>query len=143
MSLHPQEITIAVTVYNRRDYLEKSIGSALAQSIPVRVMVVEDCGPDPGLREYVHSLFGSRVGYFRSERRRGIFGNWNACIEQCQTRWLSILHDDDWLKPDFVKAMVELNHHAGDRGLYFGRTVVVDSDERPRPEWEKPPLRGP
>ena len=143
MSLEPQDITIAVTVYNRRDYLRQSIASALEQSIPVRVIVVEDCGPDPGIQGYVHELFGDRVQYFRSSRRRGIFGNWNACIEQCQTPWLSILHDDDWLQPGFVQAMIELEAHAGTKGLYFGRTTVVDSKGHPCPHWEKPHLSQP
>src|SRR5690242_712154 len=50
MELKPEQITIAVTVYNRRDYLPDAIQSALNQTVPVRVIVVEDCGPDPGLR---------------------------------------------------------------------------------------------
>ena len=39
--------------------------------------------------------------------------------------------------------MLELNRQAGDRGLYFGRTLVVDSAGKPRPEWNKPRLGGP
>lgn len=143
MSLSAAEITIAITVYNRRDYLKQSIRSALGQTTPVRVMVVEDCGPDSLLREHVLGEFGSAVTYFRSPRRRGIFGNWNTCIEQCRTRWLSILHDDDYLMPEFVEAMIELNNLAGERGLYFGRTTVTDSHGNPRPEWERPALQAP
>jgi len=143
MSLAANEITIAVTVYSRREFLKQSIESALGQTVPVRVMVVEDCGPDAGLEAYVRQEFGSRVDYFRSPRRRGIFGNWNTCIERCPTRWLSILHDDDYLQPEFVATMLELNHQAGDRGLYFGRTIVTDTAGHPRPEWNKPPLPAP
>jgi glycosyltransferase involved in cell wall biosynthesis len=143
MSLRPEEITIAVTVFSRRDFLKKSIGSALQQSVPVRVMVIEDCGPDLGMRDYVRGLFGDQVEYFRNERRRGIFGNWNACIERCPTRWLSILHDDDWLEPGFVEAMLELNQQAGDKGLYFGQTTVIDSEGKERGEWRKPSLGAP
>ena len=134
------EITIAVTVYNRRDYLKQSIGSALAQTQRVRVIVVEDCGPDAELQSFVKSEFGSRVEYFRNPQRRGIFGNWNACIEYGQTRWLSILHDDDYLKPEFVSTMIELNRQAGERGLYFGHTLIVDEEGRLLPEVTRPPL---
>jgi glycosyltransferase involved in cell wall biosynthesis len=143
MNLSADQITIAVTVYNRREFLKESIGSALAQTVPVQVMVVEDCGPDAGLEAYVRSLFGGRVKYFRSPQRRGIFGNWNACIEQCPNAWLSILHDDDSLEPGFVAAMLELSRNAGDRGLYFGRTTVVDSNNKPQSKWEKPRLPRP
>lgn len=138
MSITAEQITIAVTVYNRRQYLHQAIRSALDQTIPVRVVVVEDCGPDPTLREFVTKEFGSRIEYIRNPRRRGLFGNWNACIEYCKTPWLSILHDDDYLDPDFVHAMIELAGQAGDRGLYWGQTIVVDDQDRCRPEWVKP-----
>jgi glycosyltransferase involved in cell wall biosynthesis len=142
MSVTAEQITIAITVYNRRQYLKQSIGSALSQTVPVRVMVVEDCGPDPAMESYVRKEFGARVEYHRNRTRRGIFGNWNACIELCQTRWLSILHDDDYLMPEFVAAMIRLGQHAGERGLYWGQTIVIDDQERPLPQWQKPPLPG-
>lgn len=140
MRLEAQDITIAVTVYNRREHLLQAIGSALGQSMPVKVMVVEDHGPDLELRSFVLGHFGDKIAYLRNPRRRGIFGNWNACIENCQTPWLSILHDDDYLEPGFVKSMLELNRLSGTRGLYYGRTTVVDHEGNPRAEFEKPAL---
>src|SRR6266545_4186650 len=103
------QITIAITVYDRRQYLAQAITSALDQTVPVRVIVVEDCGPDPTLESFVKQHFGSRVRYFRNPRRRGLFDNWNACVELCRTAWLSILHDDDFLAPCFVESMLELS----------------------------------
>jgi hypothetical protein len=90
-------------------------------------MVVEDCGPDPGLQSLVVSRFGTRITYHRNARRRGLFDNWNACIELCPTLWLCIVHDDDFLEPDFVEAMLELAAKIPDQGLYYGRYHVLDS----------------
>jgi len=123
----PGDITIAVTVFDRRDYIEQAVASALAQTLPVRVLVVEDCGPDAGLQSLVVSRFGSRIAYHRNPRRRGLFDNWNACMDLCATRWLCLLHDDDFLAPDFVEAMVELAARMPDKGLYYGRCNVVDA----------------
>ncbi len=131
----PDQITIAVTVFNRRQYLQRAIASALDQTRPVRVMVVEDCGPDAGLEAFVRAEFGGRVEYRRNPRRRGLFDNWNACTEYCHTPWLSILHDDDFLAPDFVEAMLELNRQAPECCLYFGKPLLVDEQERPLPRW--------
>ena len=143
MSVTAEQMTIAITVFNRRQYLTQSIGSALNQTVPVRVIVVEDCGPDAELESYVRKEFGPRVEYHRNARRRGIFGNWNSCIECCRTKWLSILHDDDYLEPGFAAAMIELGQQAGERGLYWGQTVVVDDQGRPLARWKRPPLPGP
>jgi glycosyltransferase involved in cell wall biosynthesis len=130
-ALTPEEITIAVTVYNRRRYLKDAIRTALQQTVPVRVLVVDDCGPDLRLREYIREEFGAEVEYARNQRRRGLFGNLNACLELCPTRWLSILHDDDYLSVDFIEEMLELNRHLPGSALYFGSTTMVnDSGER-------------
>ena len=138
--MRPENITIAITVYNRRQYVKQAIASALDQTAPVRVMVVEDCGPDPTLQGFVKAEFGSRIEYLRNPRRRGLFGNWNACMELCRTEWLSILHDDDFLAPDFVEAMLKIEAEAPGLDLYFGQTVVVN--ERGEPVSTQPVSSG-
>jgi glycosyltransferase involved in cell wall biosynthesis len=142
MSLSAEQITIAITVYSRRQYIRQAIASALDQTVPVRVMVVEDCGPDPTLEGFVKAEFGSRIEYVRNPKRRGIFGNWNACLELCRTEWISILHDDDFLAPVFVEAMIDLEKEAPGRELYFGRTVLVDERGTVVAEQDLRPLEG-
>ena len=124
--LSAEDITIAVTVFNRRKYVKQAIASALGQTRPVRVIVVEDCGPDQGLETFVREEFGSRIEYIRNPRRRGLFGNWNACLDYSQRPWLSILHDDDYLSSDFVEALLELSRQAPGCGLYFGQTQYIN-----------------
>lgn len=140
MGFNEHDVTIAVTVYNRREFVIEAVKSALAQSAPVRVSVVEDCGPDPGLKDFVLREFGSRVEYFRNAKTRGLFGNWNACIESCRTSFLSILHDDDLLRPNFVATMLELAKAAPRRAFYHGQAAVIDEQgrlvSRPSFSWE-------
>ena len=126
MELQPEDITIAVTVYSRREFILDAIQSALDQTRPVKVMVVEDCGPDPTLREFIMNRFGNRIIYIRNPQRRGLFDNWNACLEYCTTPWISILHDDDLLRPGFVEAMLALNRQAPDCPIYFGRSATLE-----------------
>jgi glycosyltransferase involved in cell wall biosynthesis len=129
--LSADQITIAITVYSRCEFLKQCISSALNQTVPVRVMVVEDCGPDPMVRALVKTEFGDAVEYVRNPTRRGLFGNWNACLEWCRTKWVTILHDDDYLEPCYVEAMLELESHAPGRALYFGRIMHVGPEGQP------------
>jgi glycosyltransferase involved in cell wall biosynthesis len=139
-SLAADEITIAITVYNRRRYVEQAICSALNQTASVGVMVMDDFGPDPSLQDFVKGKFGARVKYIRNPVRRGLFGNLNACLELCSTPWLSILHDDDYLAPEFIEAMLELYRYCPDCGLYFGGTTMVNDTGDPLFEWASPAL---
>jgi glycosyltransferase involved in cell wall biosynthesis len=132
----PDDITIAVTVFDRRSYIEQAVASALAQTVPVRVIVVEDCGPDAGLQSFVLQKFGPRITYHRNAARRGLFDNWNACIELCRTPWLCLLHDDDYLEPLFVETMVELANKRPGKGLYYGLCRAVNANGK---EMWKPP----
>ena len=130
MSISADQITIAVTVYDPRQYLVQAVERALNQTVPVKVMVVEDCGPDAGLREFVRAQFGERVGYHRNAQRQGLFDTWNACVELCSTHRLSILHDDVFLETDFIAIMLKLGGCHPGLGLYFGRALEVDEHER-------------
>ena len=114
--LRAEDITIAITVYSRRQFILEATRSALDQRPPVKVIVVEDCGPDPLLRDFVLREFGSRIEYFRNAHNRGMFDNYNACLENCRTPWLSILNDDDLLRPNFVESMLDLAKKALERG---------------------------
>jgi glycosyltransferase involved in cell wall biosynthesis len=142
MTLLANQITIAVTVYNRRQFIKQSIASALNQSVPVRVLVVEDCGPDATLESFVRDEFGPRIEYIRNSRRRGLFGNWNACLDYCQTEWISILHDDDFLAPEFIEAMIELETASPGCSLYLGRTLHVNINGEILPEQDSRTVPG-
>jgi len=141
MELKSEHITIAVTVYNRRDFVLDAVRSALNQTVPVKVIVVEDCGPDATLRDFVTGEFGNRIEYFRNPKNRGLFDNWNACMDYCRTPWLSILHDDDLLHPNFVETMLGLAKTAPGRTLYHGQSAILHEDGKivppPRVAWGK------
>ena len=114
MSLRDYRIAAVIPAYNE----EANIARVL-RSLPPwlrHIIVVEDCGPNPALREKIMGEFGNRIEYIRNSRRRGLFDNWNACIESCDTPWLCILHDDDLLKPTFIESMIELSNAAPGRG---------------------------
>ena len=134
----PDQITIAVTVFSRRQYVKRAVASALNQTMPVRVIVVEDCGPDATLKDFVQAEFGSAIEYYRNPTRRGLFDNWNACLDYCKSEWLSILHDDDYLAPTCVASIVKLSQHEPGCALYFGHAQVVDEVGKPWPEFGPP-----
>jgi len=122
------EITIAVTVYDRDSFIFQAVQSALEQRPQVRVIVVEDHSPNTALQKMVLDQFGSHIRYYRTARRRGLFGCWNECLELCETEWISILHDDDYLYSDFVENILHLSHECPGKGVYFSSHDIVDTD---------------
>lgn len=142
MSIAADQITIAIVVYKRRQFVKQAIASALKQTMPVRVIVVEDPSPDSGLEAFIKEDFGAQIAYFKSPRWRGQWGALNYALELCRTPWISLLHDDDFLEPDFVETIIDLERKAPGQALYFGRTTLVNIAGEPTGEYHVIPPNG-
>lgn len=94
------QLTIAIPVFERYDYFERSLRSALAQSSPCPVLVVDN-GSSHTKFEAEAMKYGSRVRYIRQPKNLGMFANWNMCRAEAKTEFLMILGDDDLIHPEF------------------------------------------
>ncbi len=106
-SLAQPELTIAIPTFRRPDILREAVASALAQrsDCALEVIVVDNDTDLEGARavDAVVSSFRSPcLRLYRNRENIGMFGNWNRCIELARAPWLSILNDDDLLKPDWL-----------------------------------------
>lgn len=117
-------ITITIPVYQRYDFFEEAIESAIDQTLRCRVLVVDNHSDHEKFRDYVKKLNNPRVRYFRNEKNLGMVNNWNRCIELADTPWVSILHDDDILHPSFIEILLNFITHYPDVGLVAGKVNV-------------------
>ncbi|MEA3207936.1 MAG: hypothetical protein QOE70_993 [Chthoniobacter sp.] len=119
-------VTIAIPVYNRDGYFREALESALQQTTPTRVLVVDNASPDVDFPAILESYACDRLAYHRNERNLGMVDNWNQCIRLCTTPYLLILHDDDKLYVDYVRAFEAVSRPLVD--LYYGRALFMDQD---------------
>lgn len=130
MELTAADLCIAVTVYRRLDYLEAALESAVNQTVPVRVLLRDDGCQDLPRLERLLARFAGRVEHVRNPRTLGLFGNMNACIHESPTPWVSILHDDDLLAPDFVERILEVAPEVDRCSLFCGGTIYLTPEGR-------------
>lgn len=98
-----EQVTIAIPVYERTDFFNEAIESALNQTVKCTIVVVDNASSHTYFKDYIEKLDNPRVKYFRNDQNLGMVGNWNRCIEVAQTPYLSILNDDDVLHPQFLE----------------------------------------
>lgn len=107
------KFSIVITTYNRLSLLRRAIDSALAQTLPCEVVVVDDCSSD-GTQAYVQercealASFGdNRLIYHRNSSNLGHSKTVNAGVELSSGDWIKLLDDDDYLAPKCIQEMAQ------------------------------------
>ncbi len=126
------KLTIAIPSYNKKEYIERCVKSALVeQSHTFSIRVVDNCSTD-GTFELAQK-FEPDVKCHQNDRNLGMSGNFNKCIELCDGDWLMILHADDELLPNSIeryKEMIEKNPSLG--LIHADSYSVLNGDESTR-----------
>ena len=96
--------SIIITTYNRIDLLKRAIRTALEQTIPCEVIVVDNASTD-GTEDYVKSL-GESVVYVRNASNTNHAGAVNVGAEAATGDWIKLVDDDDYLAPNCIEVMI-------------------------------------
>ena len=134
--------TIAITVYKRSLFLKQCIESAIHQNtqVPYEIIIVND---DPENNNQVDILMNeyqrtSNISYFKKKANEGLMDNMNRGIMLSRSDWVLLIHDDDWLCPNYLQIIEEYrNRHPqytifvpSHTTYYFGKFVETKSKLR-------------
>jgi len=115
-------VTIVIPTFNRATMLRRCIDSALAQTQPCEIVVV-DHGSSDDTPQVVRS-FGDQVRYLRREQDHGVHFAWVDGVVSAQCEFVHFNFDDDYLEPTYIEKCMSLM--APDVGLVFSKVTVVD-----------------
>lgn len=106
---HPVTISIVIPTYNRDALLAQAFLSALNQiDFKAYEIIIIDNNPESGaaLLELIETTAETpTIKYYINSNNLGMFGNWNRGIELAEGKWVTLLHDDDWLYPEYLKTI--------------------------------------
>lgn len=95
--------TVAITTYNRPDYLKRAMGSILNQTYADFEFLIIDDASEPETRQAVESFTDPRIRYIRNSENKKIAHNVNLAFELAQGRYICFLGDDDMYAPNFLE----------------------------------------
>jgi glycosyltransferase involved in cell wall biosynthesis len=96
-------LSVFIPSYNRVDYLRQAVDSVLAQSFAdFRVYVVDNASQD-GTPDYCARVPDPRFASVRNEQNLGMRGNWQKCLDLCETEWFAMLEDDNIWEQGFLE----------------------------------------
>jgi len=126
-------LTIAIPVFNRSRFLKEALESALNQTLPTRVIVVDNASTAFDFETFVNSYQCPRLKYHRNPSNLGVVGNWNRCVELCTTPYILILHDDDRLELSYSARIWEVIE--SNPSIIVCRTNTMDEKGSPLLTW--------
>lgn len=119
-------VSIIIPTHNHATYLADAIRAALAQTVPVEVIVVDD-GSEDDTGSVVASIDDDRVVYLRTEHRGPAHAR-NVGIEAATGAALMFLDADDAIEP--TKAELQIRHLDDDAGWVLCDTRIIGVDGR-------------
>jgi glycosyltransferase involved in cell wall biosynthesis len=119
--------SIVIPVFNRAHLVHRAIDSALGQTVPCEVVLV-----DHGSIDHIGNVaarYGSRIRYVRREQDRGAIAAWRNGIELATGELVHLTYDDDWIQPTFVERCEPLLH--SDVAFVYTQAIVRDMEGKP------------
>jgi len=119
--------SIVIPVFNRAHLVRRAIDTALEQTVPCEVVLV-DHGSTDNIGDVVRR-YGNRIRYVRRDRDQGAIAAWRDGIEQASAEFVHITYDDDWLQPTFAERCERLLRP--DVAFVYTRATVHDPNGKP------------
>ena len=143
------KITVAIPSYNKEKYISRCIESALVEKEYIeKIILVDNHSTDKTLE--ISKKYEPAITCYQNERNLGMAGNWNRCIELCETEWLLILHADDEMVPGAIQHYINFlqKHptvgiiHANSYSITEGDVSTKAYAEKQQKEFWKGGLEG-
>ena len=110
------DISLVIPTFKRTDLLKSAIDSILNQKeskLKYEIIIVDnnpsrDCNTEKLINQKYSKH--NNLSYYKNIKNIGVFGNWNRCYELASSDWVSMLHDDDELKTNYLTSIESLLH---------------------------------
>ncbi|WP_138470279.1 glycosyltransferase family 2 protein [Poseidonocella sp. HB161398] len=102
--------SILIAAWSAEKTLDRAISSALAQSVPVEVIVIDDASPDgTAARAAAWAASDPRVRLIRQARNMGPGAARNCGLDAARAPWVTVLDADDFFaSPDRIAHLLEI-----------------------------------
>ena len=119
-------ISVIVPSYNGGKHLAEALDSILAQSLPVKQILIIDDGSTDNTAEIVGRYQDRRIQFVR-QQHAGIVAACNAGLDAARGEFVTFLHPDDRWSAEFVERMHD--YLAEDPGIACAFSNFVHLDE--------------
>lgn len=101
-------VSVIIPAYNCANLITKALDSALAQDVPMEIIVIDDCSKDDldGVMERYREH--PQIHYLKNENNRGVAETRNRGIALAKGEYIAFLDADDYWEKDKLKKQLTL-----------------------------------
>jgi len=121
----PPSVSVVVPLYNKGPFVERAIGSVLAQTFQDFAIVVVDDGSTDDGPGIVERISDPRIRLI-SQSNAGVSAARNRGIREAKSSLIAFLDADDEWQPGFLAAIVSLRRSYPEAGAYATGYMIAD-----------------
>jgi len=122
-------ITVVIPLYNKQNYVGKTLESVLNQSFTnFEVVLINDCSTDNSFA-VVAAFDDSRIRLLSHSKNQGLSATRNTGIKNATSKYIAFLDADDLWKPDFLKEIYQLITSFPDAHLFATNYEEIIDDK--------------
>ena len=123
-------LTIAIPSHNHAKYIAQTIQSSLDQSFQdFEILIVDDASSDNSL-EIIKSFKDPRIKLIELKTNVGVCETSNICIENCQTKYITLIASDDIMMPEKLAKQISFLEKNSDFGAVFSGMEIIDENNK-------------
>lgn len=130
MILQHPTISICIPTFNRAALLDQTLQSVANQTKkPYEVIIVDNASSD-NTEEIVQKYKKFGFKFIKNDKNVGMVENWNKCIKKAQGEYLTFLHSDDLIAPNWYEVWDNIIKK---KRFYFYTSpfAIVDINNKP------------
>lgn len=124
-------VSVLIPAYNVASYLDKSVGSALAQDIDLEIVIVDDGSTDSTAEAIRRLEADPRVRGFRLPVNSGPGVARNKALDEARGGWVAFLDADDWFAPGRLSYLLAIAEAAGADAVSDDLALINDGADKP------------
>lgn len=101
-------VSVIIPAYNCAQYIPQALDSALAQDVPMEIIVINDCSSDGLERVMQRYQKHHEIRCLKNDRRMGVAYSRNRGVAQARGKYVAFLDADDYWDADKLKKQLAL-----------------------------------
>lgn len=100
-------VSVIIPAYNCAGFIHLALDSALAQDVPMEILVINDCSKD-NLDQIMEKYQDfSQIHYLKNEKNMGVASTRNKGIALARGKYIAFLDSDDYWEKDKLKKQLK------------------------------------